>query len=313
MVNYKQLHYFWQVARAGSIARASEQLDLTPQTLSGQIGLLEASLNTVLFRRVGRGLELTEAGRLALSYADEIFEVGAEMEQALTSGEIKHLMPFKVGIADVMPKSIVYKLLAPAMTLETAIKIFCKEDRLERLLGDLAIHRLDLVLSDRPMPSDINIKGFSHQLVACGVSFFATPSLAKHYGQNFPQSLQQAPMLVPGADTSLRKKLMHWLDSQKIRPIIVGEFDDSALMKAFGQAGIGIFTAPSMIDAEVQRQFNVVKIGQIDAITERYYAISAVRRAGHPAVAAINAAAMDESMTEVNNNLSSFSDNVPVS
>lgn len=310
MVNYKQLHYFWQVARAGSIARASEQLDLTPQTLSGQIGLLETSLNTVLFRRVGRGLELTEAGRLALSYADEIFEVGAEMEQALTSGEIKQLMPFKVGIADVMPKSIVYKLLAPAMALETVIKMVCKEDRLERLLGDLAIHRLDLVLSDRPMPSNINIKGLSHQLVACGVSFFATPALAATYGQNFPQSLQQAPLLVPGADTSLRKKLMHWLDSQKIRPIIVGEFDDSALMKAFGQAGIGIFTAPSMIDDEVQRQFNVVKIGQIDAITERYYAISAMRRAGHPAVAAINAAAMDESMTEVNNHLSSFGDNV---
>ena len=300
MVNYKQLHYFWQVARAGSIARASEQLDLTSQTLSGQIGLLEASLNTVLFRRVGRGLELTEAGRLALSYADEIFEVGAEMEQVLTSGEIKHLMPFKVGIADVMPKSIVYKLLAPAMALETAIKIVCKEDRLERLLGDLAIHRLDLVLSDRPMPSDINIKGVSHQLVECGVSFFATPALAAQYGQHFPQSLHQAPLLVPGTDTSMRQKLMHWLDTQRIRPKIVGEFDDSALMKAFGQAGIGIFTAPALIDDEVQRQFNVIKLGQIDAITERYYAISAIRRIHHPAVVAISAAAIAETMTEIN-------------
>jgi LysR family transcriptional activator of nhaA len=290
MLNYKQLHYFWQVARAGSIARASTQLELTPQTLSGQIGLLETYLDTTLFRRVGRGLELTETGRLALSYADEIFEVGAEMEQALSGSTFKRLMPFRVGIADVMPKSIVYKLLAPAMTLDEPIKIVCKEDKLDRLLADLAIHRLDLVLSDRPMPTDINIKGYSHKLVECGVSFFATKSLAALVGSDFPNSLNQAPLLVPGSDTTMRKKLMQWLDMKRLRPIIVGEFDDSALMKAFGQAGVGIFTAPSMISDEVQLQYGVVKIGDIDELTERFYAISAERRASHPAVIAINEA-----------------------
>ena len=292
MLNYKQLHYFWQVARAGSIARASEQLELTPQTLSGQIGLLETSLDATLFRRVGRGLELTETGRLALSYADEIFEIGAEMEQALSGGVLKRLMPFRVGIADVMPKSIVYKLLTSAMTLDEPIKIICKEGQLDRLLADLAIHRLDLVLSDRPMPADIKIKAYSHKLVECGVSFFATSKLAELYKNDFPNSLNHAPLLVPSIETSMRKNLMQWLDKKRLHPILVGEFDDSALMKAFGQAGIGIFTAPSIIAEEVQRQNGVVKIGEIDELVERFYAISTERKASHPAVIAINAASI---------------------
>ena len=292
MLNYKQLHYFWQVARAGSIARASEQLELTPQTLSGQIGLLETSLDATLFRRVGRGLELTETGRLALSYADEIFEIGAEMEQALSGGVLKRLMPFRVGIADVMPKSIVYKLLTSAMTLDEPIKIICKEGQLDRLLADLAIHRLDLVLSDRPMPADIKIKAYSHKLVECGVSFFATSKLAELYKNDFPNSLNHAPLLVPSIETSMRKNLMQWLDKKRLHPILVGEFDDSALMKAFGQAGIGIFTAPSVIAEEVQFQNGVVKIGEIDELVERFYAISTERKASHPAVIAINAASI---------------------
>jgi LysR family transcriptional activator of nhaA len=292
MLNYKQLHYFWRVARSGSIARASEQLDLAPQTLSGQIGLLENSLKTTLFRRVGRGLELTETGRLALSYAEEIFEIGAEMEQALSGGTVKLPTQFRVGIADVMPKSIVYKLLAPAMSLAEPIKIICKEDKLERLLADLVIHRLDLVLSDRPMPADINIKGYSHKLVECGVSFFATPTLAKQYSKDFPTSLNQAPLLVPNLDTAMRERLIRWLDMQRIRPRIVGEFDDSALMKAFGQAGIGIFTAPTMIADEVEHQHGVVSIGQTNEILERFYAISVERRSSHPAVIAINSASI---------------------
>lgn len=292
MLNYKQLHYFWRVARSGSIVRASEQLDLAPQTLSGQIGLLEDSLKTRLFRRVGRGLELTETGRLALSYAEEIFEIGAEMEQALSGGTVKLPTQFRVGIADVMPKSIVYKLLSPAMSLSEPIKIICKEEKLERLLADLVIHRLDLVLSDRPMPADINIKGYSHKLIECGVSFFATPTLAKQYSKDFPASLNQAPLLVPNLDTAMRERLMRWLDLQRIRPRIVGEFDDSALMKAFGQAGIGIFTAPTMIADELEHQHGVVSIGQTNEILERFYAISVERRSTHPAVIAINSAAI---------------------
>lgn len=293
MINYKQLHYFWQVARAGSIARASEQLDLTPQTLSGQIGLLETSLETTLFKRVGRGLELTETGRLALSYANEIFEIGAEMEHALSEGAVKRPVVFKVGIADVMPKSIVYNLLAPAMVLVEPIKIICKEGKLERLLADLVIHRFDLILSDRPMPAEMNIKAYSYQLVECGISFFATPNLIAKYGDDFPQCLNHAPLLLPSDDTTVRKKLVQWLDKQRITPNLVGEFDDSALMKAFGQAGVGIFIAPSMIVEEVERQYGVVKIGQIDDVTEKFYAISVERRASHPAVIAINAALLN--------------------
>lgn len=287
MLNYKQLNYFWQVARAGSIARASEQLDLTPQTLSGQIGLLEASLEASLFRRVGRGLELTETGRLALSYADEIFEIGAEMEQALSGGTVKQVATFRVGIADVMPKSIVYRLLAPAMSLNEPIKIICREDKLDKLLGDLAIHRLDLVLSDRPMPAEMDIKGLNHKLGECGVSFFAAPALAEKYGANFPASLNHVPLLVPSLDTAMRGRLMRWFDSQRLRPQIVGEFDDSALMKAFGQAGIGIFTAPSVIADEITQQYGVVVLGRIDEVLDFYYAISVERKFDHPAVLAI--------------------------
>ena len=287
MLNYKQLNYFWQVARAGSIARASEQLDLTPQTLSGQIGLLEASLEATLFKRVGRGLELTETGRLALSYADEIFEIGAEMEQALSGGTVKQVTTFRVGIADVMPKSIVYRLLAPAMSLSEPIKIICREDKLDKLLGDLAIHRLDLVLSDRPMPEQLDIKGNNHKLGECGISFFATPTLAAKYQQGFPASLNQAPLLVPSLDTAMRRRLMRWFDAERIRPQIVGEFDDSALMKAFGQAGIGIFMAPSVIASEITRQFGVVELGKTEEVQDYYYAISVERRFDHPAVAAI--------------------------
>lgn len=287
MLNYKQLNYFWQVARAGSIARASEQLDLTPQTLSGQIGLLEASLEATLFKRVGRGLELTETGRLALSYADEIFEIGAEMEQALSGGTVKQVTTFRVGIADVMPKSIVYSLLAPAMTLSEPIKIICREDKLDKLLGDLAIHRLDLVLSDRPMPEQLDIKGNNHKLGECGISFFATPTLAAKYQQGFPASLNQAPLLVPSLDTAMRRRLMRWFDAERIRPQIVGEFDDSALMKAFGQAGIGIFMAPSVIASEIVQQFGVIELGKTEEVQDYYYAISVERRFDHPAVAAI--------------------------
>ncbi|MDO9365178.1 MAG: transcriptional activator NhaR [Methylotenera sp.] len=289
MINYKQFHYFWAVARAGSMVRASKQLNLTPQTLSGQIGILEASLGVALFRRVGRGIELTEAGQLALTYAEDIFQASNALEEMLRAGANERRRLFKVGISDAVPKSIAYQLLAPAMSLKEPIKIVCREGKLEPLLGELAIHRLDLVLADRPMPSEIDIKGRSNQLSECGISFFATKKLALNYGHNFPQNLGNAPMLVPGEDSAVRKRLMQWLNAQRIQPHVIGEFDDSALMRAFGQAGVGIFTAPTIIADEVQRQHNVVKIGQTDEVVERFYAISVERRANHPAVMAVNA------------------------
>ncbi len=289
MVNYKQLHYFWAVAKAGSIVRASRQLHITPQTLSGQIGILEESLGVSLFRRVGRGIELTETGQLALTYADDIFQTGNALEETLRTGTKERFRLFRVGISDAVPKSIAYRLLAPAMSLKTAIKITCREGKLEPLLGELAIHKLDLVLADRPMPSEIDIKGSSKLLSECGISFFANPELAQKYPAPFPHNINNAPMLMPGEDSTLRKRLMQWLSDQRIHPQIVGEFDDSALMRAFGQAGIGIFTAPTIIADEVLQQHNVIKLGETDEIIERFYAISVEKRASHPAVLAINA------------------------
>lgn len=291
MLNYRQLHYFWVVAKTGSIVRACEQLNLTPQTVSGQISLLEQSFGVELFRRVGRQLELTEVGRLTLPYAEQMFQLGDELEAMLRSNPDEKQIVLRVGVADVVPKSIVYRLISPTMTLSEPIRITCREDKLERLLADLAIQRLDLVISDSPMPSQMDIKGYSQKLGECPVSFFATRALAERYGQDFPHSMHGAPLLIPGQETVVRSRLMRWFAEQNIRPRIVGEFDDSALMKAFGKSGSGIFIAPSVIADEVQTQYGVERIGQTDAIIESFYAISVERKVKHPGIVAITEAA----------------------
>lgn len=288
MLNYKQLHYFWAVAKAGSIVRASERLNLTPQTLSGQIRVLEDALRAPLFLRVGRRLELTETGRLALSYADEIFQIGNELEEALRARPERHAIPFRVGVDDAVPKSIAYRLLTPAMELASPVRIVCREDKLVRLLVELAIQRVDLILADRPMRDEANVKGYSHKLGNCGITFFAAPRLAKTFKKKWPHVLDAAPLLIPGKDAAIRIPLMRWFDVHQLRPHIVGEFDDSALMQAFGQAGIGIFIAPSVIADEVRREHGVVVVGRTDEVTEQFYAISLERRLTHPAVVAIN-------------------------
>ncbi|MDB5981187.1 MAG: nhaR [Pseudomonas sp.] len=297
MLNYRQLHYFWVVATTGSIVRASEQLNLTPQTISGQISLLEQSFGADLFQRVGRQLELTEAGRLALPYAEQMFQLGNELEALLSAQPDEQQILFRIGVADVVPKSIVYRLIAPTMELPEPIRITCREDKLERLLADLAIQRLDLVISDSPMPSHLDIKGYSQKLGECGVSFFATQGLAERYGADFPQGLQGAPLLIPGQETVVRSRLMRWFAEQKVQPRIVGEFDDSALMKAFGKSGSGIFIAPSVIADEVQAQYGVLRIGQTDAVTESFYAISVERKVKHPGIVAITEGARRELFT----------------
>jgi LysR family transcriptional regulator, transcriptional activator of nhaA len=288
MLNYKQLHYFWAVAKAGSIVRASERLNLTPQTLSGQIRLLEDALRVPLFLRVGRRLELTETGRLALSYADEIFQIGNELEEVLRARPERHAIPFRVGVDDAVPKSIAYRLLTPAMELASPVRIVCREDKLVRLLVELAIQRVDLILADRPMRDEANVKGYSHKLGNCGITFFAAPRLAKTFKKKWPHVLDAAPLLIPGKDAAIRIPLMRWFDVHQLCPRIVGEFDDSALMQAFGQAGIGIFIAPSVIADEVRREHGVVVVGRTDEVTEQFYAISLERRLTHPAVVAIN-------------------------
>ncbi|WPP01617.1 transcriptional activator NhaR [Pseudomonas sp. HR96] len=298
MLNYRQLHYFWVVARTGSIVRASEQLNLTAQTISGQISLLEQSMGSDLFRKVGRQLELTEAGRQALPYAEQIFQLGEELETLLRAQPDQQQAPFRVGVADVVPKSIVYRLLAPTMEQAEPLRLSCREDKLERLLADLAIQRLDLVVSDSPMPSHLDIKGFSQKLGECGISFFATAALAERHAGAFPQCLHGAPLLIPGPETVVRSRLLRWFGELHISPRIVGEFDDSALMQAFGQSGSGIFIAPSVIAEEVCRQYAVVLIGQTEAVRESFHAISVERKVCHPGVVAITEGARRELFTD---------------
>jgi LysR family transcriptional activator of nhaA len=298
MLNYRQLHYFWVVAKTGSIVRACEQLNLTPQTVSGQISLLEQTYGVELFKRVGRQLELTETGRTALPYAEQMFQLGGDLEALLRAQPQEQQILFRVGVADVVPKSIVYRLIAPTMALSEPIRITCREDQLERLLADLAIQRLDLVISDSPMPSHLDIKGYSQKLGECGVSFFATRALAATYGKDFPHGMQGAPLLIPGQQTVVRSRLMRWFAEQNVQPKIVGEFDDSALMKAFGKSGSGIFIAPSVIADEVMEQYDVELIGQTDAVTESFYAISVERKVKHPGIVAITEGARRQLFTD---------------
>lgn len=287
MVNYKHLHYFWTVAKEGGVARASERLHLTPQTISGQLSLLEEYFGKDLFKRVGRNLALTETGRLLLSYADEIFSLGGEMEEVL------HQLPdgrpklFRVGVVDVLPKSITHRILSPAIQMPEPVRMICREASLDTLLAELAVHRLDLVLADRPIPSTISTRGFSHKLGECPVSFFATKSLKKKLSGNFPHCLDGAPILLPSNGAQLRSGIDRWLDKHRIHPRMIAEFDDSALMKVFGQEGAGIFIAPAAIEPEVEQQYKVTAIGQINEVKESFYAISIERRVTHPVVSIV--------------------------
>jgi len=299
MINYKHLHYFWLVAKEGGIARASERLHLTPQTISGQLSLLEENLGEALFSRVGRNLEMTETGRLVLSYADEIFSLGGELEEMVRNLPGGRPLVFKVGVADVVPKSIAYRLLAPALQLPEPVRIVCREGAIDSLLAELAVHKVDLVIADGPIPPSVNVRGFNHPLGDCGISFFAAPKLARKLGKDFPQNLSGAPLLLPGEMTVVRSRLVEWFNALHLYPRIVGEFDDSALMKAFGRAGAGVFIAPTPIAKEVEKQYGVVAIGRTDDVSEQFYAISVERKISHPAVSAITEAAREWLFTDV--------------
>jgi len=291
MINFKHLHYFWVVAKQGSVTRASEILHLTPQTISGQINLLEDNLGQALFSRSGRNLELTETGHVALSYADEIFSLGSELEENLRNEAVDRPLLFKAGIAEVVPKTIAYHLLAPALEISEPIRIQCRENSLETLLAELALHRLDVVIADGPIPPGIDVRGFNHSLGECGIGFFGKPELARGLAADFPRSLAGAPLLIPSSINRVHDRLMQWLEGIRVFPRIVGEFDDSALMKVFGQSGVGLFIAPTAIADEVENQYGVELIGQTDAVREQFFAISVERRISHPAVAAITEAA----------------------
>lgn len=286
-LNYKHLRYFWMVAKSGSIARASEQLHLTPQSISGQLGEFETALGVELFRRVGRGLELTETGQRLLGYAEQIFALGDELLDSLRDGSLAQSVPFRVGIADSVPKMVAYRLVEPSLGHDEPIRLVCREGRLNGLLADLAIHRLDMVIADRPMPENLNVRGYDHFLGESGVSVFGAQRLVERGPGEFPALLDGAPFLLPGVDVALHARLMRWFESQRLRPRIVGEFDDSALIEAFGQAGAGFFVAPTAIEEHIVRQRDVRVVGRIELVREQIYAITTERKLTHPLVATI--------------------------
>ena len=281
-LNLKHLRYFWATARWGGVHRAAERLHLSPQTLSGQIKLLEAQLGVALFRSVGRRLELTEAGRLAYQQADRLFEIAEDLQATLQALPTGGSVPYRVGITDGVPRSLAHQLLAPALAHEPPVRLSCSHERLETLLADLALQRLDLVLADRPVPAGSSVRVFNHPLGTSAVGIFAEPALARSVRRGFPRSLHGQPMLVPGADNAVHGAVVEWLEQHGIAPRVVGEFDDSALMKAFGAAGVGSFPAPMAVRAEIERNYGVRLVALAEGLTERYYAISTERRAIHP-------------------------------
>lgn len=293
-MNYKHLLYFWAVAKHGGVVKAAQFLHVTPQTISGQIQLLEGHFGRELFNKHGRGLELTDAGQLAFSYAEDIFNLGSELDQVVRQPRgVSRPLELRVGIADAVPKMVACRLLEPALQGDQPFKVVCAEWKLDSLLAELAVHRLDLVLSDRPLPTGLSVNAFSHRLGGSGVGFYAVPVLAKSLKGNFPANLNAAPMLVPGADSAMGARLAQWLSKNKLRPRIVGEFDDGALLKALGHQGHGVFIAPTVLHDEVCRQYQVKRIGEVADLIEEFYVISVERRITHPGVAAITQAARE--------------------
>lgn len=287
-INYKHLRYFWMVGKAGSIARASEQLCITPQSISGQITELEQNLNIVLFRKVGRGLELTDMGRKVFNYADEIFSLGSELSEFIRNAEQKKTDVFRIGIADCIAKSIATKIIQPIFTLEDSMRLICKEGKLDNLLSDLSVHKLDVVIADRPMQTNLNVRAYNHVLGRSILGVFGTKRLMQKYGDlAFPQLLNKANFLMPGDDFAFKSKLIQWLELNKIYPNIVAEFDDSALLKSFGQLDVGFFPAPHAIADYVCSQYKVELVGTVNSVFDQLYAISTERRIKHPAMLSI--------------------------
>ncbi len=290
-LNYHHLLYFWTVAREGSIAAACQRLHLAQPTVSGQIKSLERSLKAKLFERRGRSIALTETGRIVYRYADEIFSLGRELEDAVAGRVTGGLLKFTVGVADTLPKLIVHRLVEPALHLPEAVQVCCVDGDPDRLLAQLTLHELDLVISDYPANPRLGLRVFNHPLGDCGVTLFGTAELAGRYRPGFPGSLDGAPLLVPAGNAALRRAMDQWFDELGVRPLIRGEFSDSGLLKAFGGRGEGLFMAPSVVEDDVRRMYGVEVVGREERLRERVYAISMEKRLAHPAVVAITRAA----------------------
>ncbi len=296
-LNYHHLLYFWTVAREGGVSKAAAKLRLSQPTISTQVRMLEDSVGERLFQRQGRTLVLTDTGRVVYRYADEIFGIGRELLETLRGRPAGRPLQLAVGVANAVPKLIVYRLLRPATTGAEPVHLVCREDSAEPLVAQLATHALDVVLADAPAPPHLRVKAFSHLLGESETAFFAAPAQAARLKRRFPRSLHDMPLVLPTSNTALRHALDQWFDKEHLRPHVVGEFEDPALMTVFGQGAGVVFPAPAAIAGDVCRVYGVRAIGRIAAVRERYYAISAERRLKHPGVLAITSAARDELFT----------------
>jgi LysR family transcriptional activator of nhaA len=292
-INFHHLYYFWVTAREGSVSRAAERLLLAQPTVSKQLKALERSLGVSLFERRGRGLETTETGRLAFRYADGIFALGHELVEALEGGNVGRTVRLKVGVAMVVPKLLVHRLLAPLQTMEPPPTLVLTEDRPNRLMADLALHDVDVVLSDAPIPPGVSIRAYNHLLGVCPVSVFAAHTLLEIHGRDFPRCLDGAPILLPTAHAAMRSPLERWFASEGVRPQVVSEFQDSALMKVYGQEAAGYFVAPSAIEGEVCERYGVELVGR-SPVADRFYAITLERRIKNRAISLLASAAHEE-------------------
>ncbi|MBY0238769.1 MAG: transcriptional activator NhaR [Burkholderiaceae bacterium] len=295
-LNYKHLRYFWMVARSGSIAKAAEQLHLTPQSISGQLTEFADTLGVELFRRVGRRLELTETGNRVLRHAEDIFSIGDNLLEVVKGQAATQMATFRVGVSDSVSKAVACQLVAPALSLAEPTRLICREGRLAALLADMAVHKLDLIIADRAMPSHLSVRGYNHLLGESELGVFAAVTLAQGLRGAFPECLNHVPLLLPGEDFAIHARLMQWLHQHVSRLHVIGEFDDSAMLKAFGQAGAGMFFAPAAIADAICAQYGVVLVGTIPSLREQVYAITTERRISHPATQAIRQAARETLM-----------------
>lgn len=289
-LNYQHLLYFWTVVRTGGVVRASEELALSAPSISAQLRTLEARLGEKLLAKSGRKLVPTEMGRLVYGYADEIFRIGGELLDAIEQRPGERSLRLMVGIDDVVPKEIAYRILRPATTLGRPVRLTCREGTLDRLAADLAVHELDVVLSDAPLASNVNVRAFSHGLGTWETVWMATPALARTLRRGFPGSLDGVPVLLPTDDTAIRRKLDRWLATHGIRPRTVGEFEDYGLLREFVRAGHGFAPVPSLLESQFREQYGVARIDVADGVTGEFFAITVERRIRNPAVAAMIAA-----------------------
>src|SRR5262245_60019115 len=290
-LNYHHLLYFWTVVREGGVSKASKVLRLAQPTVSGQIKALENAFGEKLFQRQGRSLVLTDVGQVVFRYADEIFSLGRELQDTLKGRPVSRPRRLVVGVSDSVEKRVAHRLLAPALGSD-GVQLVVQEARPDRLVAELAAHSLDLALSDAPAPSPV--RAYSHLLGECGVGLFARPALARKLAPGFPRSMDGVPLLTAAEGAALQRSLAHWFDTRGIRPRVVGEFQDSALMESFGEAGAGVFPAPEAVESEVRAAFGVERVGAVDGVRERYWALTVERKLRHPAVVAITETARSE-------------------